>query len=69
MVHFFFHYSIFFHRTSSLSAAKQVSDETADKQKAVPEKAFFAPHQDCFLLYIDHTGTQKVINLLFSPFS
>lgn len=48
MVHFFCHYNIVFPRTSSLSAAKQVLDETADKQKAVPEKAFFVPHRDCF---------------------
>jgi len=27
---------------------KHVLEETADKQKAVPEKAFFSPHQDCF---------------------
>lgn len=35
----------------------------ADKQKAVPEQAFFVPHRDCFLCYAAHIGTPKCDNV------
>ena len=42
---------------------KQVLDEMADKQKAVPEEADLVPLGDCFCCFVVISELENVVNL------